>query len=71
MEKRHLPALTAAALMVVVGAGCGVKRGVLDLELAAIRAEMHEADSALAQDAQGLGDRLDQLDRLFASWGDR
>lgn len=63
MEKRHLPALSAAALMVVVGAGCGVKRGVLDLELAAVRAEMHEADSALGQDAKGLGDRLDQLDR--------
>ncbi len=35
MEKRHLPALSAAALMVVVGAGCGVKRGVLDQKLAA------------------------------------
>jgi peptidoglycan-associated lipoprotein len=61
MQQRNLSFLGTAAALAVVSAGCGVKRGALDLELAALRSEMHEADSSLAQDHRDLSDRVDRL----------
>jgi peptidoglycan-associated lipoprotein len=62
MERRHWSVLTATVLG-LASAGCGVKQGALDQQLSALRAEIQEADSALAEDNQQLSRRVDQLDQ--------
>lgn len=61
MQQRNLSFLATAVTAAIASSGCGVKRGTLDLELAALRSEMHEADSSLATDARELRARVDQL----------
>lgn len=60
MMKRPWSIAPAAFGVAFLAAGCGIKRDVLDAELASVRAEMHEADSAVAQQ---LGDRMDRVDQ--------
>jgi peptidoglycan-associated lipoprotein len=53
--------IVAVAGLAIVGAGCGVKRGDLDGELATIRQEMESGDQALGSRVDGIDQRTNAL----------
>ena len=62
MENRTWRVIPIALGVVVTAAGCGMKRDVLDAEIATIRTELASGDSALARRMDASDARMGQLE---------